>query len=151
MADLHHVRAHLSRCAECRRWEQVAAVITRRSRIGGRLPDDELSDRIAVAIDLDVSRRRARRQWLVAALMVALCGCLQLAVSVPLLLLAHHPRGRAGHGHLLVVLELLVGASFFLGAVVLLWHTRGAPVDPPLPASSNAHAANAGADVEGVA
>ena len=149
VADLHQIRAHLSRCAECRRWEQVAAEITRRSRIGRRLPDDELGDRIAAAVDLDVSRRRSRQQWLVAVVMVVLCGCLQLAVSLPLLLLAHHPRGTAGHPHLVVVLELLVGASFFLGAVVLLWHTRGVPADPPLGVTSHAHRSSS--DVEGVA
>jgi predicted anti-sigma-YlaC factor YlaD len=134
MADLHQVCAHLSRCADCQGWEQAAAEVTRRTRIGARLPDVDLSDRISAAVDLDLARRRSRRQWLVAVVMVVLCGCLQLVVSVPLLLLAHH--GSSGHGHLLVVLELLVGASFFVGAVVLLWHTRGAPVDPPVVAST---------------
>ena len=61
-----------------------------------------------------------------------LCGCLQLAVSVPLLLLAHHPREPRATVTCWWCLELLVGASFLLGAVVLLWHTRGVPVDPPL-------------------
>jgi predicted anti-sigma-YlaC factor YlaD len=149
VADLHAVQAHLSRCAGCRGWEQVAAEVTRRSRIGRRLPDDDLGDRIAAAVARDVSRRRSRRQWLVAAAIVSLCGCLQLAVSVPLLLLAHHPRGTAGHPHLVVMLELLVGASFLLGAVVLLWHTRGVPVDPPLAVASTADRSSS--DIEGVA
>jgi hypothetical protein len=134
IADPYQTRAHVARCADCQRWEQVAADVSRRTRIGGRLPDLELTDQISAAVDLDLARRRSRGQWLVAVVMVVLCGALQLVVSVPLLLLAH--RGGSGHGRLLVVLELLVGASFFAGAVVLLWHTRGAPVDSRVVAST---------------
>jgi hypothetical protein len=65
-------------------------------------------------------------------------------------LLSHHGHRSVG-GAGLVVMELVVGASFFVGAVVLLWHARGVPVDPPAPLESVVDRQHAQPRNEGVA
>lgn len=124
--------AHLSGCRDCTAWQRASEDLTRRARVGGPLPDADLADRVVAAVAADVVRRRSRRQWLVAAGLVVLCGALQLLVSVPLLVLSHHD-GHRSTSDWLVALELAVGASFFVGALVLLWHTKGEPVEPAVP------------------
>lgn len=126
------VDAHLAGCPSCVEWARAADELTRRARVGQPLPDPELSGRLTAAVDADLARRRSRRQWLVAVGLVAVCGATQLLVSIPLVVLSHHDAHRST-GDWLVGLELVVGASFFIGALVLLWHTRGAPVEPAVP------------------
>jgi len=75
------------------------------------------------AIALDLERRRAHRQWAVAAALVAVSGVVQLVVSLPLLLVAGSAHRSPGWE---VLLELVVGSSFFAGALGVLWHTRTA-------------------------
>lgn len=129
---IERVDTHLQQCPACRRWERAARDVTRRVRVGNDTPSADQARSIVEAIAADVSRRRSRRIWSVAAALVAVSGALQLAVSVPLLILAHHRA--SGHSRGWVVgLELLVGAAFLLGALVMLWHTKGSPQEPAVP------------------
>jgi predicted anti-sigma-YlaC factor YlaD len=126
------VDAHVADCPPCRAWRDAAEDLRRRSRLGRPLPDPDLADRIMSSVAADRKRRRARHQWLVAAVLVALCGSVQLLVSVPLLVMTHH-RAHRSTGDWLVGLELAVAVSFVLGALVLLWHLKGDPVEPAVP------------------
>lgn len=121
-----HLREHLEGCTGCRAWASRCERVTRRARVGGPLPPDELTDRIVRAVAADIERRRSRRQWTLAAALVALSGVVQLLVSLPLLLMAGRPHGSLGWE---VLLEFVIGSSFFAGALVLLWHSR-TPVEP---------------------
>jgi predicted anti-sigma-YlaC factor YlaD len=119
-----HVAAHLDGCSPCRQWQELAHVVTRRTRLGGALPEPALADRITDGIRADVRRRRARKYWLAVARAVVGAGLVQLLATVPLLLLA---RGHASGGarvHLLGLVELAIGTGFFVGALVVLWRER---------------------------
>jgi hypothetical protein len=124
---------HLERCRSCQAWHRDAAEITRRVRIGRDTPGSARAQGITDAITADVARRRSRRVWSVAAMLVTVSGALQLAISAPLLVMAHHrSTGHPGDGWMMG-LALVVGAAFFLGTLVLLWHTKGAPQEPAVP------------------
>jgi predicted anti-sigma-YlaC factor YlaD len=118
-----HVQAHLDRCAGCRDWQEQAHALTRRARIDRPAPDTSLHAQVVAAVREDRRRRRTRRQWVMVAAAVAFAGLLQAAATVPLLVLARHAAGRDA-GHWLGLAEALVGAAFFTGALVVLWHDR---------------------------
>lgn len=136
-----HLREHLAGCTGCRAWASRCERVTRRARVGGPLPPDELTERIVRATVADIERRRSRRQWAVAAALVAGSGVVQLLVSLPLLVTSAHPHGSFGWQ---VVLELVVGTSFFAGALVLLWHSRS--VAEPVGILTVADSAEAGSN-----
>jgi predicted anti-sigma-YlaC factor YlaD len=114
---------HLADCAGCRQWQESAHTATRRVRVGSALPSADFPNRVMDAVRADVRRRRSRRYWLVFARAVICAGSLQVLATVPLLVLA---RSHVGHGRvqLLGAVELVIGAGFFLGAIVVLWKDR---------------------------
>jgi predicted anti-sigma-YlaC factor YlaD len=138
-AELARAESHLEVCVGCQQWRELAFVATRRARVGVALPPPDLTERVMAAVVADVRRRRSRRYWLVFARAVVAAGLLQLLATVPLLVLARS--GSAGHGRedMLGVVELVIGAGFFVGALVVLWQTReqsGLEVVRSLPAAS---------------
>jgi predicted anti-sigma-YlaC factor YlaD len=118
------VSAHLAECSTCRDWRELAHVVTRRARMGVAAPSPQLAEQVAAAVRADLHRRRARRHWLAVARAVAIAGLLQLLATVPLLLLARGHASGGGRVHVLGLVELAIGAGFFVGALVVLWQAR---------------------------
>jgi Putative zinc-finger len=119
-----HIDAHLGSCASCRRWQELAHVVTRRTRLGGPLPPPELGDQLMTVLLEDARRRKTRRHWIAVARAVAGAGLLQLMATAPLLLLARNHTSGSDRVHVLGLVELAIGAGFFLGALVVLWRER---------------------------
>jgi predicted anti-sigma-YlaC factor YlaD len=119
-----HVAAHLASCARCRQWQELAHVVTRRARLGAALPMPGLAEQITVGVRADVRRRRVRTYWLAVARAVICAGLLQLLATIPLLLLARSRTSGGGQVHVLGLVELTIGAAFFVGALVVLWRER---------------------------
>jgi predicted anti-sigma-YlaC factor YlaD len=116
--------AHLAECASCRQWRELAHVVTRRTRLGGPVPPPDLAARLIGGVQDDARRRRTRAHWLLVARVVVCAGILQLLATVPLLLLARSRTPGAGRVGVLGLVELAIGAGFFVGAVVVLWRER---------------------------
>jgi predicted anti-sigma-YlaC factor YlaD len=80
--DTARLDRHLAGCADCRRWREAAAEVTRRARLAPapRVPD------VTTAV-LDALPAPARRRWVGAGLRLALLavGAGQLAVALPAL------------------------------------------------------------------
>lgn len=120
------VERHLAGCGRCRDWQAAAYQVTRRLRVQGALPAPDAVGDVVGAVRADRRRRRLRRSWLRFGSAVVGAGLVQLLVTVPLLVIAHrHPDG-GGPLDLLGATELVIGAGFFLGALVVLWRDRGA-------------------------
>lgn len=119
-----HLAAHLLGCAACRQWQELAHVVTRRSRLGGALPAPGLAEQITEGVRADIRRRRVRKYWLAVARAVIVAGLLQLLATVPLLLLARSHTSGGGRLHVLGLVELAIGTGFFVGAILVLWRER---------------------------
>jgi predicted anti-sigma-YlaC factor YlaD len=149
---LDRVEAHLATCAACRSWREQAQRLTRRVRVGGPLPAPEQVGAVLAAVRVDQRRRRARRAWLVVAGLVAGAGLIQLLATVPMLLLARGPASGGGLVHQLGLVELGIGAGFFIGALVVLWRERNRPTLTVVRTSRfDGTAARGGADIHEVA
>jgi len=106
--------AHLAGCADCRAWQQRAHLVTRRARLGGAFLDRDLSARVLAAIP-PAPARRSRAITQRAAL--AAVAALQLAITVPLLILGHD-RGAGVHAaHELGSFDLALAIAFCVGAI----------------------------------
>jgi anti-sigma factor RsiW len=120
------VEQHLAGCGGCRDWQATAYRVSRRLRVQGTVPAPDAVADVIGAVRADRRRRRLRRSWLRFGSAVVGAGLVQLLVTVPLLMIAHrHPDG-GGPLDLLGATELVIGAGFFLGALVVLWRDRGA-------------------------
>jgi hypothetical protein len=116
--------AHLEDCPDCRRWRDAAHKVTRAARLGAVLPAPDLAARVVAGVIEDARQRRVRRYWAVVMAAVSAVGVVQVAVTVPLLLLAHGaPSGRYA-GRVLGLVEAAIGAAFVLGSIVILWRSR---------------------------
>ncbi len=106
--------AHLAGCADCRAWERRAHVVTRRARLGGPLLDHDLSARVLAA----TPPARARRSRTVAQrAALAAVAALQLAITVPLLILGHDRDAGVHAAHELGSFDLALAIAFCVGAI----------------------------------
>jgi predicted anti-sigma-YlaC factor YlaD len=106
--------AHLADCADCRAWEQRAHVLTRRARLGSTFLDHDLSARVlAAAAPAPVRRGRTVSQRAALAAVAAL----QLAVTVPLLILGHDRDAGVHAAHELGSFDLALAIAFCVGAI----------------------------------
>jgi hypothetical protein len=115
---------HQASCVACQQWRELAHIATRRARLGGALPPTDLTERVVAAVRADTRRRRARRYWLALAWAVICAGVLQALATVPLMLMARSSGADFGQVRALDIIELVIGAAFFLSAVVVLWQAR---------------------------
>lgn len=122
--DGDRVAAHVASCPSCLRWREQAQLMTRRVRVGGALPEPERVAAVLAAVRDEQRRRRTRRCWLAVAFAVVGAGLVQLLATVPMLMLARGHTGGGGLLHQLGLVELGIGAGFFVGAVVVLWRER---------------------------
>jgi predicted anti-sigma-YlaC factor YlaD len=120
-----HVAAHLSDCTACRDWQERAHRVTRRVRINTALPEPGQVSRVVGAVRDDRHRRRVRRHWVAFGTAVAAAGAIQLLATVPLLVMARARTSGGGRVHTRGLVELAIGAGFFVGALVVLWRDRG--------------------------
>jgi predicted anti-sigma-YlaC factor YlaD len=118
------VAAHLAGCHPCRSWQELAHLVTRRTRMSLATAPPTLVARLSAAVREDARRRRVRRYWLGVARAVVLAGLLQLLATVPLLVLARSHTSGGSRVHVLGLVELAIGAGFFIGALVVLWQQR---------------------------
>jgi predicted anti-sigma-YlaC factor YlaD len=105
---------HLSGCAACRDWEQRAHAVTRRARLGGAYLDHDLSEQVLAAVPPVPARRTGaltRRAALAAIAIV------QLAITVPLLILGHDHDAGAHAAHELGSFDLAFAIAFGVGAI----------------------------------
>jgi predicted anti-sigma-YlaC factor YlaD len=142
--------AHLADCQPCRSWQELAHVVTRRTRMSLATAPPTLAAQLGAAVQADVRRRRVRRYWLGVARAVALAGLLQLLATVPLLVLARTHTSGSSRVHVLGLVELAIGAGFFIGALVVLWQQRDLQVLELAPIGRTA-ASRAATDVSEVA
>jgi predicted anti-sigma-YlaC factor YlaD len=106
--------AHLAGCEGCRGWEQRAHLVTRRARLGGAFLDHDLSARVLAAAPPTPARRgRAITQRSALALVAAL----QLAITVPLLILGHDRDAGVHAAHELGSFDLALAIAFCVGAI----------------------------------
>lgn len=107
--------AHLAGCPACRAWQDAAHALTRRTRLGGVLPDRELSVPVlaAASVPSGVSSRSVRAVLLLAA-------TAQLALGV-LLLVSGEPGAGQHAGHELASFDLALAAAFFVGGLRPRW------------------------------
>jgi predicted anti-sigma-YlaC factor YlaD len=106
--------AHLAGCADCRAWEQRAHLVTRRARLGGALLDHDLSARLLAATPPSPARRSRTITQRVALAGVA---ALQLAITVPLLILGHDRDAGMHAAHELGSFDLALAIAFCVGAI----------------------------------
>jgi predicted anti-sigma-YlaC factor YlaD len=107
------LEAHLAGCAACRGWQQRAYELTRRVRLGGPFPGRDLTPEVLAAIPPPAAGRwtLAQRGGLLAAAMV------QMAITVPLLILGHDHDAGAHAAHELGSFDLALAIAFAVGAV----------------------------------
>jgi predicted anti-sigma-YlaC factor YlaD len=106
-----HVAAHLAGCADCRAWCELAHTVTRRARIGRPVPPSDLPERILAAIQARPPRAVGARR-----ILLVVVAMLQLAVTVPLLVLGHdHDAGRHA-AHELGSFDFALAIAFVIGA-----------------------------------
>ncbi|HTR93097.1 MAG TPA: zf-HC2 domain-containing protein [Trebonia sp.] len=106
--------AHLEACADCRAWQQQAHAVTRRARLGGSFLDHDLTSLVLAAAPAAAIGRR-RRLTLRAGL--AVIAAVQLAITVPLLLLGHDHDAGAHAAHELGSFDLSLAIAFAVGAI----------------------------------
>ena len=105
---------HLAGCADCRAWQQRAHLVTRRARLGGALLDHDLSARLLAATPPSPARRSRTITQRVALAGVA---ALQLAITVPLLILGHDRDAGVHAAHELGSFDMALAIAFVVGAV----------------------------------
>jgi predicted anti-sigma-YlaC factor YlaD len=106
--------AHLGVCADCRAWQQRAHAVTRRARLGGPFLDHDLTAQVLAAVPAaDSGRRRRFTQRAGLAAMAAV----QLAITVPLLLLGHDHGAGPHAAHELGSFDLSLAIAFAVGAI----------------------------------
>jgi predicted anti-sigma-YlaC factor YlaD len=106
--------SHLAGCADCRAWEQRAHLVTRRARLGGAFLDHDLSAGVLAAIPPTPARRTrtvTQRGGLAAV------AALQLAITVPLLILGHDRDAGIHAAHELGSFDLALAIAFCVGAI----------------------------------
>ncbi len=106
--------AHLAGCAACRAWEQRAHVVTRRARLGGAFLDHDLTERVLAAVPAPAARRLRSLTQRAALIAVAV---VQLAITVPLLVLGHDHDAGAHAAHELGSFDLALAIAFCVGAI----------------------------------
>jgi predicted anti-sigma-YlaC factor YlaD len=106
--------AHLAGCEACRAWQQRAHVTTRRARLGGPFLDRDLTGQVLAAVPPAPARRRLRPALRGALLTVAL---VQLAITVPLLVLGHDHDAGPHAAHELGSFDLALAIAFAIGAI----------------------------------
>jgi predicted anti-sigma-YlaC factor YlaD len=106
--------AHLAGCPDCRAWEQRAHLVTRRARLGGVFLDHDLSARVLAAAP-PAPARRSRAVTQRAAL--AAVAAVQLAITVPLLILGHDRDAGIHAAHELGSFDLALAIAFCVGAI----------------------------------
>jgi predicted anti-sigma-YlaC factor YlaD len=106
--------AHLAGCPDCRAWEQRAHLVTRRARLGGALLDHDLSARLLAATPPSPAKRSRTITQRVALAGVA---ALQLAITVPLLILGHDRDAGMHAAHELGSFDLALAIAFCVGAI----------------------------------
>jgi predicted anti-sigma-YlaC factor YlaD len=113
------IEAHLTTCAACRGWQQRAHAMTRRARLGGSFLERDLTAQVLAAVPPEPDRRRhstgrggmARRAGLAAVAVV------QLAITIPLLILGHDHDAGLHAAHELGSFDLALAIAFAVGAV----------------------------------
>jgi predicted anti-sigma-YlaC factor YlaD len=113
------IEAHLAGCAGCRDWRMRAHAMTRRARLGGRFLERDLTVQVLAAIPAEPAGRRlaawrgatARRAGLAAVAVV------QLAITIPLLILGHDHDAGVHAAHELGSFDLALAIAFAVGAV----------------------------------
>jgi predicted anti-sigma-YlaC factor YlaD len=106
--------AHLSGCADCHAWAQRAHVVTRRARLGGVFLDQDLTARVLAAAPPAPARRPRTVTQRTALAAVA---ALQLAITVPLLILGHDRDAGMHAAHELGSFDLALAIAFGVGAI----------------------------------
>jgi len=114
------IQAHLAGCGECRDWQQRAHEVTRRARLGGPFLEHDLTAQVlAAAGPAWAGRRRpaghgrsvARRTGL------AVTAIVQLAITVPLLILGQDHGAGTHAAHELGSFDLALAIAFAVGAI----------------------------------
>jgi predicted anti-sigma-YlaC factor YlaD len=108
------VEAHLAGCADCRAWRQRAYAVTRRARLGGVFLDRDLTPAVMAAIPPAPGSRPVTRASRAALIVLA---AVQLAVTVPLLILGHDHEAGAHAAHELGSFDLALAIAFCVGAI----------------------------------
>ena len=106
--------AHLGACADCRAWQQQAHAVTRRARLGGLFLDHDLTSQVLAAAPAAATgrgRRFAQRAGLAAV------AAAQLAITIPLLILAHDRDAGLHAAHELGSFDLSLAIAFAIGAI----------------------------------
>ena len=123
------IEAHLATCAACRGWQQRAHAMTRRARLGGRFLEQDLTARVLAAIPPEPARRQSVRRQSARRLGAAWGGgmarraglaavaVVQLAITIPLLLLGHDHDAGLHAAHELGSFDLALAIAFAVGAV----------------------------------
>jgi predicted anti-sigma-YlaC factor YlaD len=105
---------HVSGCADCRAWARRAHVVTRRARLGGAFLDHDLTARVLAAVPPAPARRTRTVTQRTALAAVA---ALQLAITVPLLILGHDRDAGMHAAHELGSFDLALAIAFCVGAI----------------------------------
>ena len=120
------IEAHLATCADCRGWQQRAHAVTRRARLGGRFLEQDLTARVLAAIPPEPARRRrvawggGRVAWgggMARRTGLAAVAAVQLAITIPLLILGHDHDAGLHAAHELGSFDLALAIAFAVGAV----------------------------------
>lgn len=106
--------AHLAACADCRAWQQRAHAVTRRARLGGHFLDHDLTFQVLAAVPATATGRRRR---LTQRAGLAAIAAVQLAITVPLLLLGHDHDAAPHAAHELGSFDLALAIAFAVGAI----------------------------------
>ncbi|HEX8009265.1 MAG TPA: zf-HC2 domain-containing protein [Trebonia sp.] len=110
------LEAHIAGCAECLGWQQRAHAVTRRARLGGAFLDHDLTARILAAAPPPPAWQH-RRLTLVQRAGLMSVALVQVAITVPLLILGHDHDAGAHAAHELGSFDLALAVAFAVGAI----------------------------------
>jgi predicted anti-sigma-YlaC factor YlaD len=109
------VRRHVDRCDACQAWREAAHEVTRRVRMTGWTPADDLTAAILAAVK---PRRFAGWSARIRAVLLVLAAAGQLVLSIPQLADAGSSMGMDMHDmHELGVFDLALAVAFAAGAI----------------------------------
>ena len=111
------VDEHLAGCAGCRAWQERAHAVTRRARLGGYTLDHDLAPRVLAAIPASVAQARRDRRPIALRAGLLTAALVQLAITVPLLILGHDHDAGVHAAHELGSFDLALAVAFVVGAL----------------------------------
>jgi predicted anti-sigma-YlaC factor YlaD len=109
------VAHHLQRCPACAEWQRRAQLVSRQARVTAAPQVTDLVDLVLAAARRD-ARAGRQRDWPVRAALVAV-AMLQLAVSVPILILGHDREAPLHVAHEMGAFN----AALALGLLAAVW------------------------------